>query len=87
MEKFARARVRRSAMVALALALPVAAVAILPFPAKVVPNVYDYANYLFLDKTDCQGDHSDLPASQFRPAIEKYDHKRYLSFYRGVYVQ
>ncbi|TMA34611.1 MAG: hypothetical protein E6J87_06320 [Deltaproteobacteria bacterium] len=63
MEKFARARVRRSAMVALALALPVAAVAILPFPAKVVPNVYDYANYLFLDKTDCQGDHSDLPAN------------------------
>jgi hypothetical protein len=48
---------------ALAVCLPLAAIAILPFPAAVVPDVYDYANYLFLDHTDCQGDHSDLPAN------------------------
>jgi hypothetical protein len=56
-------RARRLSLLAIALALPVAAVAILPFPAPVAPNVYDYASYLFLNHTDCQGDHSDLPSN------------------------
>jgi hypothetical protein len=56
-------RARRLALAAAALALPVAAIAILPFPAPVAPNVYDYASYLFLNHTDCQGDHSDLPGN------------------------
>jgi hypothetical protein len=46
-----------------AIGLPLAAVAILPFPAAVVPNVYDYASYLFINNADCQGNHSDLPAN------------------------
>ena len=54
-------RARRWAIAGFAIAVPLTAIAILPFPVAVTSNVYDYANYLFLDNTDCQGNHSDLP--------------------------
>src|SRR5262249_25072207 len=63
MSKWNGSRARRWAIAALALGLPVTAIAILPFPAAVVPNVYDYASYLFINNADCQGNHSDLPAN------------------------
>jgi hypothetical protein len=61
MTQLPRIRARRWAVAGLAVGLPLTAIAILPFPAVVVPDVYDYASYLFLDDADCQGDHSDLP--------------------------
>ena len=45
-----KVRVRRWMIAGLAVGLPVMAIAILPFPAVVAPNVYDYASYLFLDE-------------------------------------